>query len=101
MLERKGTMKIARKAPAQHTYEACVAAGYEFTYSQRGVPMGHYQHGGSPRMWSSICWFGKGQYYKVFLNGNGIGCARTVAGVLQLTEPLIKELTCAIPAPSA
>lgn len=84
-------MTSKRKPPAQHTYEACIAAGYEFTYSQRGVPMGHYQHGGST--WSSICWFGKGQYYKIFLNGNGIGCARTVAGVLQLTEPLIKELS--------
>lgn len=77
-----------RIPPSQRTYEACVATGYTFTYSRRGVPMGHYQHGGTPRRWSSICFFGKGQYFKVFLNGDGIGCARTIEGVKQLTEGL-------------
>jgi len=80
------TATMRRKAPAQHTFEACVATGYEFTYSKRGVPMGYHHH--SDGSWSSICWFGRLQYYKVFINGSGHGCARTVEGVLQLTKEI-------------
>jgi|GEM_PF-3647203 len=74
-----------RLPPVERVRIAAALTGYTATTSQRGVPMAYARHPGG---WSSICWFGKGQYYKVFANGKGFGCARTVEGVLLLVEAI-------------
>lgn len=104
-LVRKGRCRACKFSgrvmrPAERVRIAAALTGFRATDSQRDVPMAYLPQ---PTGWSSICWFHRLQYYKVFLNGKGFGCARTVEGVLLLVADLREaqiDIVLARPEPS-
>lgn len=51
------------------------------THSRRGVPMGYFRTAKDPRKWASFTWFERLRYFKVFVNGSGFACAKSLEGL--------------------
>ena len=74
---------MPRVSPSPEVWVQLAAKLYEWTYvrSRKGVPMAHKQGNGH---WASFCWFGRGQYFKVFVDGEAIGCTKGNEGLGEL-----------------